>query len=230
MFDPTVFVVDDDPAMRASLRWLIESVGLSVVACSDAREFLDTYQSEQPGCLLLDVRMPGMSGLDLQAELSSRRIVLPIVIITGYAEVPIAVRAMKAGAVDFIEKPFSDNELLQRIRKAIALDGETRRIEFERKSVASRLNQLTARQRDVLERVILGQSNKMIAAELKVSTKTVEAHRAHVMEKMRAASVAELIRLFLFATSSAYEPGTEGALIVDCRNVTKNPPPETPRR
>jgi two-component system, LuxR family, response regulator FixJ len=199
--DPTVFVVDDDPGMRASLRWLIESVGLSVVTCSTARDFLDTYTSEQPGCLLLDVRMPGMSGLDLQAELSLRRIALPVVIITGYAEVPIAVRAMKGGAFDFIEKPFSDEDLLQRIRRAITLDAETRRIDSERSSIETRLNQLTVRERDVLERVILGKSNKLIASELKLSTKTVEAHRAHVMEKMQAASLAELIRLSLFAAS-----------------------------
>jgi FixJ family two-component response regulator len=192
--------------MRASLRWLIESVGLSVVACSTAREFLDVYKSEQPGCLLLDVRMPGMSVLDLQAELSLRNVVLPIVIITGYAEVPIAVRAMKGGAFDFIEKPFSDEALLQRIRRAIALDQETRRIEYERSSIETRLNQLTPRERDVLERVIVGKSNKVIAAELKLSAKTVEAHRSHVMEKMRAASVAELIRLSLFAAARSTEP------------------------
>lgn len=203
--DPTVFVVDDDPAMRASLRWLIESVGLSVVTCGTARAFLETYKSEQPGCLLLDVRMPGMSGLDLQAELSAQKIGLPVVIITGYAEVPIAVRAMKGGAFDFIEKPFSDEALLQRIRRAIARDAETRRIESERSSIETRLNQLTPRERDVLERVILGKSNKAIANELKLSAKTVEAHRAHVMEKMQAASLAELIRLAMFA-SSVIEP------------------------
>jgi FixJ family two-component response regulator len=149
-----------------------------------------------------------MSGLDLQAELSLRNVVLPIVIITGYAEVPIAVRAMKAGAMDFIEKPFSDEALLQRIRKAIALDAETRRIDSERNSIADRLNQLTARERDVLERVVLGKSNKVIALELKLSTKTVEAHRAHVMEKMQAASLAELIRLSLFV-SSPCEPDSQ---------------------
>lgn len=208
MLDPTVFVVDDDPAMRASLRWLLESVGHSVVTCSNAREFLDQYRTEQPGCLLLDVRMPGMSGLDLQEELTLRRIVLPIVIITGYAEVPIAVRAMKAGALDFIEKPFSDEALLERIRKAIVLDARRRRVDFERSSIEKRLGRLTARERDVLERVILGKSNKIIASELRLSTKTVEAHRAHVMEKMQAESVAELIRLSLFASSSS-EPGNQ---------------------
>lgn len=203
MAEPTVFVVDDDPGMRASLRWLLESVGLAVVTCSNAREFLDIYKPDQPGCLLLDVRMPGMSGLDLQSELSLRNAALPIVIMSGYAEVPLAVRAMKAGAVDFIEKPFSDEALLARIRKAIGADAARRRLEIERTSIAKRIRQLTARERDVLERVILGKSNKLIASELKLSTKTVEAHRAHVMEKMQAASLAELIRLSLFASSDA---------------------------
>jgi FixJ family two-component response regulator len=206
--DPTVFVVDDDPAMRASLSWLLESVGLSVVTCSTARSFLDTYKPEQPGCLLLDVRMPDMGGLDLQAELSSRNISLPIVIITGYAEVPMAVRAMKGGAFDFIEKPFSDETLLQRIRSAIALDAETRQIDFQRSSIETRIGHLTPRERDVLERVIVGKSNKMIASELQLSTKTVEAHRAHVMEKMQAESLAELIRLSLFV-SGTDEPNDE---------------------
>jgi FixJ family two-component response regulator len=208
MPDPIVFVVDDDPAMRASLRWLIESVGISVVTRSNAREFLEGYDPEQPGCLLLDVRMPEMSGLDLQAELALRKIALPIVIITGYAEVPIAVRAMKAGAFDFIEKPFSDEALLERIRKAIAHDTRKRRIDFERKSISLRLGQLTPRERDVLDRVVVGKSNKVIAAELKLSTKTVEAHRAHVMEKMQVESLAALIRLSLFA-SSISEPKPE---------------------
>lgn len=207
MADSTVFVVDDDPAMRASLRWLIESVGLAVVTCSNAREFLDTYRPEQPGCLLLDVRMPGMSGLDLQSELSSRKIALPIVIITGYAEVPLAVRAMKAGAVDFIEKPFSDEALLECIRGAIKRDAERRRIELNRHSIARRLEQLTAREHDVLQRVVLGKSNKVIASELSLATKTVEAHRAHVMEKMQATSLAELIRLAVLALG---EPDDEG--------------------
>jgi FixJ family two-component response regulator len=208
MIDPTVFVVDDDPAMRASLHWLIESVGLSVVTYNNAREFLEGYDPQRPGCLLLDVRMPDMSGLDLQAELVLRKIGLPIVIITGYAEVPMALRAMKAGALDFIEKPFSDQALLECIRKAIAHDARTRRVDFQRNSISSRLNRLTVRERDVMERVIVGKSNKVIAAELKLSTKTVEAHRSHVMEKMQAESLAELIRLSLFASGPG-EPSIE---------------------
>jgi FixJ family two-component response regulator len=198
--DPTVYVVDDDPAMRSSLRWLIESVGLSVRTCSSAQEFLRTYQPSDPGCLVLDVRMPGMSGLDLQAELTARNIHIPILIITGYAEVPLAVRAMKAGAFDFIEKPFSDQTLLDRIRAAVAQDETARRRRTARAEVESRLRLLTARERDVLDRVVTGKSNKVIAAELQLSTKTVEVHRAHVMEKLKADSLADLIRVALLAT------------------------------
>jgi two-component system response regulator FixJ len=196
---PTVFVVDDDPAMRASLRWLIESVGLAVRTFSTAQEFLSSHKPSVPGCLVLDVRMPGMSGLDLQAELAARQINLPVLIITGYAEVPIAVRAMKAGAFDFIEKPFSDQTLLDRIRKAIATDRKVRRTHQERAQVRKRMTQLTPREHDVMERVVEGSSNKVIAGRLNVSTKTVEVHRKRVMEKMAAHSLAELIRLRLLA-------------------------------
>lgn len=198
--EPTVYVVDDDPAMRSSLRWLIESVGLAVRTCSSAPEFLRTYHPSDPGCLVLDVRMPWMSGLDLQAELAARKIHIPILIITGYAEVPLAVRAMKAGAFDFIEKPFSDQTLLDRIRAAVAHDESGRRRRAARAEVEVRLRLLTARERDVLTRVVTGKSNKVIAAELQLSTKTVEVHRAHVMEKLKAGSLADLIRLSLLAT------------------------------
>ena len=196
---PIVYIVDDDPAMRSSLRWLIESVGLTVRTCASAQEFLRTYQGD-PGCLVLDVRMPGMSGLDLQAELAARRIEIPVLIVTGYAEVALAVRAMKGGAFDFIEKPFSDQALLDRIRAAVALDEESRRHRAARQEVAARLRLLTARERDVLTRVVTGKSNKVIAAELQLSTKTDEVHRSHVMEKLKADSLADLIRLSLLAT------------------------------
>jgi len=196
---PTVYVVDDDPAMRSSLRWLIESVGLTVRTCASAQDFLRTYEGD-PGCLVLDMRMPGMSGLDLQAELAARKIHIPILIITGYAEVPLAVRAMKAGAFDFIEKPFSDQTLLDRIRAAVTQDENARRRRAARHEVEARLRLLTARERDVLDRVVTGKSNKVIASELRLSTKTVEVHRAHVMEKLKADSLADLIRLSLLVT------------------------------
>lgn len=204
---PTVYVVDDDPAMRSSLRWLIESVGLSVRTCASAREFLSTYRDGEHGCLVLDVRMPGMSGLDLQAELARLQINIPILIITGYAEVPLAVRAMKAGAFDFIEKPFSDQTLLDRIRAAVALDEVARKRRTARDQVVARMRLLTQRERDVMERVITGKSNKIIAAELSLSMKTVEVHRAHVMEKLQADSLADLIRLCLLANEETPADG-----------------------
>jgi len=194
---PIVYVVDDDPAMRSSLRWLIESVGLVVHTCASAQEFLQTYHIGDPGCVVLDIRMPGMSGLDLQAELTERQMYIPVLIITGYAEVPLAVRAMKAGAFDFIEKPFSDQTLLDRIRAALAQDAVARRQRTTRQEVEARLRLLTGRERDVLEGVATGKSNKQIAAAIGLSPKTVEVHRSHVMEKLKADSLAELIRLWM---------------------------------
>lgn len=190
-----VFVVDDDPAVRSSMSWLLESVDLPVTECASAQEFLDCYDPELPGCLILDVRLPGMSGLELQSELSKRGIEIPIVIVTGHAEVPMAVRAMKAGAVDFIEKPFSDQVLLDCIRRGIGRDTERRELAALRESVASRIDTLTPREKEVMDKVVNGNSNKMIAAQLGVSRKTVEAHRAGVMKKMAAQSVADLVRM-----------------------------------
>jgi len=192
------------------LRWLIESVGLTVRTCASAQEFLRTYAPGDPGCLVLDVRMPGMSGLDLQAELKARKVRIPILIITGYAEVPLAVRAMKAGAFEFIEKPFSDQTLLDRIRAAVAKDEVDRRQRALRDQVRARLGLLTQRERDVIERVVTGKSNKVIAAELGLSQKTVEVHRAHAMDKLQAASLADLIRLWLLAHSEDDEGGERG--------------------
>lgn len=191
----TVFVIDDDPAIRESLRWLIESIGLNVKVFATAPEFLESYLPDPPSCLVLDIRMPGMSGLDLQAELAARDIRVPVIIITGHAEVPVAVRAMKAGAFDFIEKPFSDQLLLDRISRAIEFDTQARRGRSAQADVASRLAQLTPREHQVMELVIAGKANKVIASELGLSPKTVEVHRAHVMKKMQADSLADLVRL-----------------------------------
>jgi RNA polymerase sigma factor (sigma-70 family) len=193
--NPTVFVVDDDPAIRESLRWLIESVGLSVKIFATAQEFLEGYDPSSAGCLVLDIRMPGMSGLDLQNELAARKVNIPILIITGHAEVPVAVSAMKAGALDFIEKPFSDQLLLDRIRRAIEKDAEFRRAHSQRAKVAARLAALTPREREVMDLVIAGKANKVIASELGLSPKTVEVHRAHVMKKMQVDSLADLVRV-----------------------------------
>lgn len=197
--EPTVFVVDDDPAMRNSLRWLIESTGLPVKTAASAAEFLRSYE-DVPGCLVLDVRMPGMSGLELQAELAARRVSLPILVITAYAEIPLVVRAMKAGAFDFIEKPFSDQMLLDRIRKAIDADADARRVRDEHEAVKRRFAQLTARERAIMEAVVAGKSNKMIAYELELNIKTIEHHRSRVMQKMQAKSLADLIRFSLIAS------------------------------
>ena len=198
--EPIVFVVDDDQAMRNSLKWLIESIGMQVETYASASEFIDSYYPGRAGCLLLDVRMPGMSGLELQAYLSRQEIRIPIVIITGHGDVSMAVRAMKAGAVDFIEKPFNDQALLDSIRNALDFDEQQRSLQAQRAEIAARLAQLTPREHEVMEMVTDGRSNKEIAAELGVSAKTVEAHRARVMDKMQADSLAELVRMALIAS------------------------------
>jgi len=199
---PVVFVVDDEAAMRDSLRWLIESSGLRVETYGDAKTFLDAIRPEVPGCLVLDVRMPGLSGLDLQAELAHRGIRLPTIVITGHAEVQMAVQAVKAGAIDFIEKPFSDQLLLDRVRQGIEIDRQDRIARSRRAEIVRRLGLLTHREREVLDLVVGGKANKEIAALLGLSPKTVEVHRSHVMEKMEASSVAELVRLTLVAQAS----------------------------
>jgi len=191
----TVFVVDDDSAVRESLRWLIESVGLKVKTFSTAREFLDAYDPNQPGCLVLDIRMPGMSGLELQDRLAEKSIHLPVIIITGYGDVPVAVRAMKNGAIDFIEKPFSDQVLLERIQLAIEQDSAYRRITERRQDIENRLAVLTPREREVMYLVVEGKPSREIAKELGLSTRTVEVHRTHLMDKTKVRSVAELARM-----------------------------------
>lgn len=193
----TVFVVDDDQAMRNSLKWLIESVGVVVESFASADDFLAHYQPGRAGCLVLDVRMPGMSGLELLEHLSRKNIRVPAVIITGHGDVPMAVRAMKSGAVDFIEKPFNDEVLLDAIRRALAFEEEQRSQYFEHRLVQERLAHLTPREREVMDMVTDGKSNKEIANTLGVSAKTIEAHRARVMEKMQAGSLAELVRMAL---------------------------------
>jgi RNA polymerase sigma factor (sigma-70 family) len=197
--ESTVFVVDDDQAMRHSLKWLIESVGLRVRTFGSAEEFLQTYYPGQAGCLLLDVRMPGMSGLELQTYLVREEICLPVIIITGHGDIPMAVKAMQAGAMDFIEKPFDDEALLKSIRRALETDEKRRTERIQRAEIATRLAELTPREHEVMDMVTEGKSNKDIAAALGVSAKTVEAHRARVMDKMRADSLAELVRMVLIA-------------------------------
>ncbi len=194
---PTVFVVDDDEAMRSSLQWLIESVGLAVECYASAEAFLDAYYPGRSGCLLLDVRMPGMGGLELQEYLRRHEITIPVIIITGHGDVPMSVRAMKEGAIDFIEKPFNDELLLDAIRNAV--DERQRQEQTQRAELAACLALLTPREHEVMDMVTAGKSNKEIASALGVSAKTVEAHRAKVMDKMKASSLAELVRMSIMA-------------------------------
>jgi FixJ family two-component response regulator len=193
--EKSVYVVDDDEAIRRFLRGLILSVGLRVETHATAQEFLDAYEAGSPGCLLLDIRMPGMSGLELQAELKRRKIDLPVIILTGHGDVKVAVHAMKAGAVDFIEKPFNNELLLQSIQNAIADSLRSDSIRIKRQEIMQRLEALTTRERQVLDLVATGETNKGVARRLGISEKTVEIHRAKVMEKMRAKSLAELVKM-----------------------------------
>lgn len=200
--DPTVFVVDDDRAMRKSLRWLIESVNLRVETFESATDFLEKFNNDRPGCVVLDVRMPGMSGLDLQDHLRSHNVDIPIIIITAFGDVPMAVRAIKAGALDFIEKPVCDQVLLDHIHDAIELDQRQRQTRTENREVAERLKTLTKREAEVMGYVVAGMSSKRIADELGVSFKTIEAHRAKIMKKMNAESVPHLIHMSLLTGES----------------------------
>lgn len=204
--EPTVFIVDDDAAVRDSLRWLVESVGLNVEPYATAREFLDVYDSSRPGCLVLDVRMPAMSGLDLQEELAAREPTSPIVFITGYGDVPAAVRAMRKGAVDFIEKPFSDQVLLDRIQRCIELDARNRRDHARGAKILARFAVLTRRERQVMDLVVAGKSNKATARQLGISGKTIETHRAKVMQKMQAKSLADLVRMAAICKTDREKP------------------------
>jgi two-component system response regulator FixJ len=194
---PTAFVVDDDDSIRTLWRWLMESNGIAVKTFAAAAEFIEAYPQDAPGCLVLDLELPGMSGLELQEYLKAKGVEIPIVIVTGHGDVPTAVSAIKGGAVDFIEKPFGYRDVLSIIRGAFRRDFEIRSKRVQRQSVSGRLAALTERERDVLRRVIEGKPNKIIADELDISMKTVEFHRSKMMEKMGAGSVAELVQLTL---------------------------------
>lgn len=202
--EPVVFVVDDDQAMVESLSWVIESVGLKAKTFTRAQDFLDAFDPHQPGCLLLDVRMPGMSGPELQAKLKSiSHHLLPIIFISGHGDVPLAVRVMKAGAIDFLTKPFNDQVLLESINKALRVDKTNREKEQESAQAEAKFALLSPREVEVLQGIVAGKQNKVISAELKISLKTVEAHRASLMKKMGVKSVPELVKLVL--TNSAHE-------------------------
>ncbi len=192
-----VFIVDDDGSVRHSLRWLLESVKLQVETFSSAEEFLQNVDTDHAGCLILDVRMPGMDGLELQQALMARTSTLPIIILTGHGDVPMAVRAMSEGAFDFVQKPFNGPQLLERVKAAITRSQQL----LQEKTTCARLQScyetLTPRERQVMDMIVSGKANKVIAAEMGIGQRTVEVHRHHVMEKMRAHSVAELIHFYL---------------------------------
>jgi len=190
-----VFVVDDDPSMRRSLEDLLRSVGLDVRLCSSAQEFMQAERSDAPGCIVLDVRLPGMSGLTFQEELPKAGVALPVIFITGHGDVPMTVRAMKAGAVEFLTKPFDDQMLLDAIHAAVDRDRARRRDAASLAALKALYDELTARERQVMKLVVTGRVNKQIAAELGLSLVTVKVHRGQVMRKMLAKSVAELVRM-----------------------------------
>jgi len=193
--DPKVYVVEDDPGVCDCLRHLLGSVNIPVETYARAEQFLETQNGGRAGCVVTDVCLPGMSGFDLQRALARRNIRLPIIMITGYGDVPAAVRAMKAGAIDFIEKPFSGQLLLDSIAYALKVDGQVRSAEAQREQLGERFARLTPRERQVMELVVAGRTNRSIASEFGVSEKTVEIHRGQVMTKMKAGGLAELVRM-----------------------------------
>lgn len=196
---PVVLVVDDDDSMRSAIRRLLVLAGLAVEAYPSGMELMARTQFKRPGCIILDVSMPGMSGLEVQAALKQRQVELPVIFLTGTTEIPIAVAAMREGAIDFIEKPFDNDTLLARVHQAIDRSRRQLNGESERHDVSRRLDSLTQRERSVLELIVAGKTNKEIARELGSSHRTVEIHRRHIMEKMAVGTLADLVRLRLSA-------------------------------
>ncbi len=192
---PIVFVVDDEEAVGDSIAMLLRTVGLPSRVYRDPRRFLEEYRPEQPGCLLLDVRMPHLGGLDVQKELGRRNSTLPVIFITGHGDVPMAVGAMRAGALDFIQKPFNDDELIRRVQKALEQDARDRELLQRREELERRWKELTPREREIAGRIADGQANKKVAAELGISVRTAELHRARILQKMGVRSVAQLVRM-----------------------------------
>ncbi|MGD8866165.1 MAG: response regulator transcription factor [Gemmatimonadales bacterium] len=203
---PTVFIVDDDPGVLDSLKFLMRSVGLTAETYQSARDFLQAFDLDRPGCLILDVRMPEMSGMELQERLKSMESILPIIFITAHGDIPMAVQAVKAGAVDFIQKPFRDQDLIDKVQAALQQDAEMRQQLAERADISERIESLTPRELEVMELVVEGKPNKAIAHSLGISQRTVEIHRARVMEKMQAESVPQLVQMVIASGRKATEP------------------------
>lgn len=200
--ESTVYIVDDDENVRNSLAQLFEAVGYNFEIFSSSQDFLDSYDSTKPGCLVLDIRMPGMSGLGLQEKLAKYRDTLPIIFITGHGDVTTAVEAFKGGATDFIEKPFNDQKLLDSIDKSIETSLKNYRNQVEVADIQKRMDALTAREREILKGVVDGKTNKMIALEFEISPKTVDFHRCNIMEKMGVNSAVQLTRVVMNASGS----------------------------
>jgi FixJ family two-component response regulator len=188
-----VHIVDDDESVRDGLKWLLESIGFKILEYARAEEFLAAYEPNPPECLLLDVRMPGMSGIELQKTINGKEIALPIIILTGHGDIQMAVQAMKKGAVDFIQKPYNQDVLIDLVKGALQKSSDDMRRTLEEVEREDRLAHLTARERQVLDLVVVGETNKAIASKLDISPKTVETHRARIMEKLCARSLADLI-------------------------------------
>ena len=194
---PTIYIVDDDDSMRQAIALLLRTVGYTPIAFARPGDFLAKYDPDQHGCLVLDIRMPEMSGLEVQQQLNRSGAMLPVIFITGHGDIPMAVQAMKDGALDFVTKPFRDQDLLDRINNALKQDAENRATIEKHADLKRRAESLTAREREVLELVVDGKANKVIAIDLGLSERTVEIHRANVMEKMGARSVAHLVKMYL---------------------------------
>ena len=205
MQEQTVFIVDDDAAVRDSIKELVESVGLQAESYDSALAFLDAFESQRPGCLVLDVRMAEMSGLVLQERLNELEASIPVILLTGHGDVPMAVQAMRSGAVDFIQKPYREQALLDSINAALAADAAARRSSVAMDDIEQRLSSLTGREREVLDQILSGLTSKEIARELSVSPRTVEAHRKNLLRKLEMGSVKELMLRF-----TSLEPGSRG--------------------
>ena len=202
--EPTVFLVDDDHAMRDALGLLLDTAGFNTVSFSSASEFLERYDASQPGCLVLDIRMPGMSGMELQEALVEQTAGLPIIFLTGHGNVSMSAKAFRTGAIDFLEKPFDEAVLLERIHEALGIDKTNRESAARHAHASSRLSVLTPREREVMLLLVAGNTNKEIAAKLDLSTRTIETHRGRVMDKTGVQSVAELVELAI--SSGSYTP------------------------